>query len=429
MIHSSFGTCTSSKKTLVKIFICSSVIFLSASIFGPYEWHIYSVEGLWYFFLVNVLFCAGLFSGVVVPERRIKLKFCFNLTMTQQKIVLLFSILSIISFIYCFGSIFAFYGDDYVFLGGLYNERDASRSSVDKIATVIMQFGTAAYIVDKSFGTVRTKTERVIIAIGLWTSGIYYLAIGNRFTLAVEFFIFAFFWLSAATKNGTLRNLFKSKKIIVLILLGVVILVAFLVLFSTRPHTAAPVRYEFVQGDMKLKPLYQDLYESTNGAVSPLYLLGDYMGESPYIFSYMWDHCIPDEAYWFVNTLRPVVQFASIFGLPSYLDIITEIGSPAKYSGIVFPLVVDFGIYFAPIAAFGFGFIFSEIESLKDRNAACRALYPCCVVCCIFAPVYFFTVGRMDFIVFSIMILLFLLWVAKPLSAQKAELKLTLNGK
>lgn len=94
------------------------------------------------------------------------------------------------------------------------------------------------------------------------------------------------------------------------------------------------------------------------------------------------------------------------------MDIVNSINAPAKYSGLAYSLMLNFGVYLAPFASYLIGFMFSEIESYRGHSYLCSALYPCCVAATVFAPIYFITVGRLDYVVYGILLICFL--VGKP---------------
>lgn len=407
-----------SSLTLWKIYILVSLIFYGTSVFGPYSWKIYSVEGIVYFIIVNFLFFVGLCTGPLFLNRKKDSKkenasvlLFSGITPVRESILIGVSLVALLFSFYEIVVLVNYYGASFEFLGDQYLERDASRTLIDKIAVVVMQFGTASYIIYKLARCNKGIIANFIVLLGLFSCGVYYLFIGNRFTLAVEVIIFLV--CNLLTGSFSLRKVKRKIPawliILLTLLLIIVVFLAFLAIFSNRPHTEILLKYEFFPGDEELKPFYVSLYNSNPSLWDPLLMLADYMGEAPYIFSGVWEFYIPDHIYWFLNTLRPVGQLLSIFGLPSYTEIVAEIGSPAKYSGIAYSLIVDFGIYLAPVAAYLFGLIFSSIDTRRNISSIARTLYPCCVACVIFAPIYYFNVGRMDFVVFALLILFFLI--------------------
>lgn len=398
----------SKKIALYKIFFISAVVFSAVSFLGPYQWKVYDGFGLFYFYLVNILFFAGLVFGYKVFYRN-RSHVRATIDTEKQKFFLLgISVISTLLAVYEIYSLVTYYGEGYMFLSGQYLERDQARTLFDRVAVVGMQFGTASYILFSFAQFKKTPFNYALAILGLFACGIYYLCIGNRFTLAAELIIFLVCWRmrqgKKQEKTEKAQHISRIQKIAIVVLV-VVVSFSFLAIFGSRNHTEVTVRYEFVPGDQQLKEGAVDLYDSNPNIWDPLFMLVDYMGEAPFIFSGIWDNGLPEQTYWFVNTLRPIAQFGSVFGLPSYPDIVAEVGGPAKYSGIVFALIVDFGVILAPFVAFLFGVLFSYIESRRRESYLALSLYPCLVTCCIFAPIYYFNVGRIDFVVLVLLVI------------------------
>ncbi len=409
------------KRTLAKIFILSAFVFYGVSVFGPWQWHLYSVEGLIYFVLIDMLFLLGLMSGIIAPksqtdEQQTKLhQMC--LSNRQKKIVLAISLCSVLCWIYEMFQLLVVNSGSFVFMAGAGQAEDylEGRTVLDQIALIIMQLGVGSYILFALFAESKTFWQRAVVNLGFWAAAIYLITYGQRFALAVTFIIFIAVWKINGGSFAKTRSKIRQSRSLQYCLIAIaclVLLAIFFYVFNTRLHVEAPYKYEFIPGDMALKPFWQDLYNVTDGGIDPLLMLADYMGESPFVFSGNWVFYQPDHIYWCYQLFRPIIQFASIFDFPSYMDIVNSINAPAKYSGLAYSLMLNFGVYLAPFASYLIGFMFSEIESYRGHSYLCSALYPCCVAATVFAPIYFITVGRLDYVVYGILLICFL--VGKP---------------
>lgn len=401
--------------SLSKAFVITCVVVYGVSILGPYSWHIYSVEGILYYAFAMFLFFLGLCSGGLTLFKRQKLAYVpFEVNKRQRNLLLICSLISIVCCIYLVVSFLRYYGTSYILFGGSYTEFSFDeRGTGGKIATVLLQLGTASFLINSCSAIKGTRNEEFLIACGFWTTGIYYLLQGSRFTVAVGIILFVYVFVRNRRRaNNTKGIIGKSTLKLVLIIVAVVIIVyIFLLLMDTRAadYYLATQRYEFMPGDETVKGVYLDLYYATHGAVNSLYHLCDYIGEAPFIFAYYFENFAPEHPYLFTNTLRVLTQFFSLFDIsiiPSSTSVIAELGGGSgRYAGMVWPLVIDYGLYFAPVAAYLSGLLFAKIERFSVSKPFCRIILPCCFVAVLFSPVYFFYVGRLDFVFFWVVII------------------------
>ncbi len=404
---------------LKKIYICSFLLFMLCSFFGPYKWKIYSYEGLLVYFLFQIVFFAGL------SMRKISLKShsrhhticCFNLTKQGKAIIYFFQVLSILCFLYEIIFFFKTLGEQYRFLGGQYNSiLYDQRTIVNKLANFMLQSGMAGYIIIHVLNIKQSKMAKLLGEISFWCSPLKYLMAGTRFEMAVAFFIY-FYLNSIKVQNTRVCKKQKYKNIIKLLLLGLLIFLAFMYLFSTRllkvSHYTMETIYEFVPGDSPLKPWAQDLYNITHGLISPIYSLFNYMGEAPFVFAKFWKDFYPEKVYFGGLSFQPIYIVLRFFGIPQLSPgeiWIETIQSYFKYSGMGFALIIDFGFLIGVGVTFIVGVIMAKIEKFNQINVICRCLYPCFVPLCFFAPVQTFYVGRTDYIIFWTLILCFVLY-------------------
>ena len=394
------------KRLLWRLLILSCGFFWAVSFLGPYQWKVYSLQGFLYYFMLYAAFFLGLISAFIVPSNTSEIR---NPSLKSGQRTILFgsSLISVSSLIYELIVLFIFHPGDFNFLGGEAEAFSSARSALDQIALVLMQLGTASFILWSIYGCSNNTLSGKVVLASNWSSGIYHLCIGQRYVIAIEFVVYCTIKMLYTKRSIASR----ARKKWIIAILGLSIFIIFLYVFVNRVHTPILNKSELTPGDQPLKEWAMELYLSSNGSsfLEALYMLADYMGESPYVFSGFWEFFLPESPLWLLNEFRPIVQLLSLFGFPSYLEISSSIESLPKYTGIAWNLITDFGVYLAPLAAYLFGFVFSEIERFKDHSLLARALYPCCIGCVLFSPVYYFTVGRTDYTVYSILILYCLL--------------------
>lgn len=375
---------------------------------------IYSIEGFVYYFAILALIFIGLCAGNMPLKRRPKKKDVqFGLTRMQLSFLVLMSLVSLACGTYLIIEFLRYYGTSYALFGGIYSEFSfTERGIADKIATVFMQAGTAAYLIYAFSENRASRSERAILFCGFWTTGVYYLIQGMRFASAVEFILF----LCVMWKRGIfshagekMKRLSSGQKVLIVVG-GLALFAAFLALFDSRAiYYTAIEKYEYLPGDQEVREMYLDLYNATGGRVSSLFFFADYVGEAPYVFSYLFSHCLPDQLYVFPNALRSLEKVLSLAGISiitSTETVYADLGMmTGKYGGFAWPLIEDFGVVAAPLAAFVFGLVCAKVEKAVTYNPLARVVYPCLFVIVAFSPIYYLTVGRMDYILLWIFIL------------------------
>lgn len=403
---------------LSTVFLCSAICCAMVSFFGPFSWKIYSIEGLVYFFAVEGVFYVGLLCGrnLILRERDVKPTGKRERPSSQSFALLLsaVSILSILCCLYLLISFRTFYGSSYQFGEASYEFADEGRGLFEKICTVLMQFGMASYLLGLSCGCNQQGMRKLISIVGFWTTAAYYTVGGSRFTLVVGLIVFlvanrreaitSFRKVGEYAKGGFSKILAISLALVVVCAIGVIT--------NTRMNVEARApqnHYEFVLGDSPLKEEWTPLASAMGTLGNAAFSLFDYVGESPFVFSKYYNDFMPDKVYWAENSLRAVGQFLRPLGIDaihSQSSIYSEIGGgTGKYSGFVYVLMVDFGVLLAPFVAFLVGFSFSKVERHRGSSPLMAALYPCVVTAVVFAPIYYFYVGRLDFVVFGILVL------------------------
>lgn len=403
---------------LSKVFLWSAGLCAIVSFFGPFAWKINSVEGIVYYFVVEGIFFVGLLCGGFFVLRKPNSKAQKNSPHFNSRgfssVLLAVSIISVLCCAYLLISFWRYYGGSYQFGEASYEFADEGRGLLERVCTVFMQFGMASYLLGLSNNCNQRGVRKGVSVIGFWTTAIYYTVSGSRFTIVVSLIVFL-----VANKQKTLFALRKAKQIIkrgsrkalaIILALGIVAAVG--VITSSRMDVDSRIpqnHYEFVPGDSPLKEEWEPLVAYSGPLGNALFSLFDYVGESPFVFAEYYQNYIPDKIYWCENTLRSIGQFIRPFGIDaiqSQSEIYKEIGGGSgKYSGFVYVLIVDFGKYLTPVVAFFIGFVFAKIERYRERTPLMAAFYPCVVASVLFAPIYYFYVGRLDYVVMGLLVL------------------------
>lgn len=396
----------------------SAAVCTLISFFGPFAWEVYDPEALIYFFAVEGIFWLGLLCGryFAISGKGPKEKSCHFNRKGYAAILLAFSVLSIVACIYLLIRFRSYYGSSYQFGEASYEFAEEGRGLLDKICTVSLQFGMASYLMGLCTACNQHGLRKALSVAGFWTTALYYTASGSRFTAVVGLIVFLVAnrqqSIAALQKIATRMRMRKGMQKIVVVFLAVIVVAAIGAITSTRMDTESRIpqnHYEFVPGDSPLKDSWAPFAESAGGSANAIFSLFDYIGESPFVFSAYWHFYMPEKVYWGESTLRSVGQVLRPLGIDvvqSEMSIYQEIGGgTGKYSGFVYTLIVDFGRYLTPFVAFLIGFLFSKIERHRGDSPLMGSLYPCVVASVVFAPIYYFYVGRLDFVVMGLFVL------------------------
>lgn len=402
--------------SLSKIFLYSALFFAFFSFFGVYRYTVYSWTWFVLFFVYELLFYFGLKSGRVTLRSPYGIKgneasksYKFELTKTGSRIITLSCIISIFCFLYF---IFLYRGSVGAFAFSTYGAYTAvsfeeGRTVIEKITLLLMHMGSeAAFLICAADQTEKYKRLKVLTYITLFLPGLRYLLMGSRFCIATEFLLLLFIkWPALRARINYSGRARREKRLIVIvaILLGI----AFLYLFASRAiYYTALERRAFNAGDMQMKQFWRNLYEATNGRIDFICTASDYLGEAPYIFSYFCKNRMPDQIYWGQFTFRSILQIVNnlLHVGNSYSSISAEVAS-GQYAGMAWILIADFGTVGSFILAFLIGHIFALVERYRNRNRTCHVMLPIFKVMCFFAPIFYFYVGRLDFVLLFCLIL------------------------
>ena len=401
------------KYRLSKIYLISCFIFYSSSLLGPYRWKIYSYTGIVVFCLFCILFYLGLVLGrrlktkkntILVDENH------YSHIVKEKKTLIFFSILSIIYGLILLSSIVGNISG-YAFLSASYYGAMASRSQLEKFLTLFLNAGVASYLLSINHWRDLSKINKIVLIMGLWTPAIVYLSLGSRFLMVTTFILMV---LQNKKSAKRIITRVKSKKLLLyfLFILGGILIfyISYILMRNRELYYTSLTRFEFQSGDQELKPWAYDIFVKTNGTIDPFFRFFDYSGEAPYVFSAFWKMYYPEHIYYGACTFRLLFLILRSFGIPlySYSDVLMEvIDGIGKYSGFGFTLIIDFGLIGAFVFTFIFACILSYIEKTRYKSSTRYALYCCSVVVVVFAPIYDFYIGKMDYTLFWILIISF----------------------
>lgn len=398
---------------LNRIFLVCAAVCMAISIFGPYWWFVYSVDALVYLCLGFALLFIGLTVGGIpvteagknLPERS------FSVGEGTKCFCLALSVLSLCAFIVETANLIRYYGASFTFLGGAFYEyADDGRTFLDQVLLSVMQLGTVSYLVLRAGNAEIGKAANVLLVAGFWGIGAFALLQGSRFPVAVTFILFYVVEKRNRTSLANkVRGIPLGKKLLI-VTLSILLIVAFLQLMDTKVVVNTPLtQYEIFPGDQGLKPFWYELYIATNGAIKPLYNMCDYLGEAPFVFSALWQLFPLQDFYPLSSTLRPLAKFLNAAGISIIADpgAINEAANQiARYTSFQWTLLLEYGKVGGLVASFVYGFAMAKIERHAHCNFACRVLYPCLIPMVAFAPVYFFNVGRLDWVVLESLFIL-----------------------
>lgn len=420
------------KFTLTILAIGSAVVCALVSFLGPFDWYVYSEEGLAVFFAIEGFFVAGLALGEYLRPRgggssrgeRVQL------TRLQSGILMMASCLSLLCFLYLVQSFMGYYGQDYEIGGTFYEFNEEGRGVLGRICTVLLQLGMASFLLYAPYWDRTRWTKNALIVLSFWTTAAYYALCGSRFSLVASAIVFVVAFISRRKTQKTFMGKGKARdrrgaRVIALVLIAALFIVVLGGITMNRMNVSSRIpenHMEFVAGDSPLKESYEELAEAMGSLSNSIFSLADYIGEAPFVFSYLYENHFPEQVYFGAHTLRSLSQGLSGFGL----DLMHNEGEVAaetspnisKYSGIGFSLMVDFGSYVCFMVAMFFGFIFGRVSACRGAIWLCRSLFPCVTAMSIFAPVYFFTVGRLDYVVVEVLFIYALMALLRPLGLE-----------
>lgn len=408
---------------LLKILLVSVAGVTICCFLGPYAYKFESADGLLYYYGCLVLYAVPLcFCGkrnvAVASKRENKSKTLpFSLTVGGERIVRLAAIFAIIaSVLFCVECIRLFSLDSILAGGDFRTEFGEERSSLSRYSEMIACLGPACFLIVAPCRTNNLVGTKLITQAALIAMGLTGLFLGARWKIFVCIMVLLF----AIRFNGGTSEKFKGQIKVVfrwLVVAGLVIgiLYAFFVLFAVRGNLSADEQWRFYPGDMPLTDSARKLYLATGGVVEPIYRAIDYIGQSPFVFSYLFVHYIPDSIYCGAFLFRILSYVLPLFGIPfpSFSRIVSETFT-GMYSGSAYGLITDFGIIAAPIVFFLIGLCFAAIERHRRSSRLCSMLFPLICTMTICSPIYYlFHVGYADYILWGFFVLYAALSICK----------------
>lgn len=394
--------------SILRLYTFSCLFFFVLTVFSVYDYRVYDTWSLYLFYIYEVILWLGIKVGG--DSFRIRRALQSNAMESTERFSFIINKQGqiIISFI-CFGALLSFVYFLILYRGvfsvaslgtSLKAEFDyVARTKLEVITQFVLYAGSSVYLlVVGSKNTVSQFTLR-LARLCLFLPGIRGALLGRRFILAVETLIFIF--AEYKSINNQIRSMDpKNKKAMKrIIIISTVVVLVLLFIFSRRIVYLPEAMFVAYPGDMELSPFWKGIYSQIGDQMNILAYVSFYVSQAPYGFSYSYEYLFEDfPYYWGLRTFRVFIQIlTNLFGLsPSYAEMVRQVPGIARYSGYAGAVVSDFGKYLAPFVSFLLGFIFSRIEHSRNTNSICHNLYPIVQVACIFAPVYFFSVGDLD---------------------------------
>ena len=351
------------------------------------------------------------------------------LSIAQKRLLLAFSIASVVACIYEIASFIRYYGVSYVaFSGAYYDFAEEGRTGFDKALLFLMQFGMASYLIAKAYDERYGRLATVVLVLGFWATAAYHIIQGSRFSIVVSLIVFiGANHKKKEAKVSVLERIASArvlKVLMAIVLAGGVVFTTAQVTSGRMGGKSASQHYEFVYGDSPVKEGFRDLANYDTNISNAFFSICDYIGEAPFVFTYYWRYFTPDDPYMGANTFRSLGQIFRNLGIkimPSQTEIYQELGGGSgKYSGFGYAMIQDFGIILTPLFTILGGYLLSRIEVRRENSVLCKTLYPCCLAICIFAPIYYYYVGRMDFVILASLAMFALLKILKPATERTA---------
>lgn len=384
------------------------VLYFILYFINPFIYSIYSLEGVLYFALAYIL----LFLGAYIAEKitiknfsRSSMDYVFKLSKCAEIFLILLSLISIISFIIYFSEIVKLPLAHYNFASeDLRLALSASRTNLSRISEMLMYIGPICYLISSRVERFKYKNTYIITLIAFFMPSLGILSVGARGAAVISLFIFFINMMLCKNKQDIgikTKNIFK-KLATATLLFGVIYFI--LNIFITRPGlSTAEDLYLFYPGDTELKSTYRTINQLFNNSLDPIYKA----------FMY-YTHSFPSFTYFYMNAPTTgiffgVVQFSFIFSILNAIGITTlnpnmvALYNPASglYSTFVSYFILDYGNILALPMIFFSGVFFGIVFNSAKRGSFGYFIYPIILTMCLVSPIYYFwTVGRMDVMLF-----------------------------
>lgn len=409
----------SARFVLLKVLTVATVLVALFAFFGPYDYQFESLQGVaYYYFCLVLLGIPFLFCGEknrIFAKKDSSQNAYGELSVKGEKLLIAASILSLLSAALFAAECIRLFSIEAILAGGDFRlEFGESRSSLSRYTEILACLGPASYLIASRLDRVECRLLMPLALLSLACMGLTGLLLGARWKVFLCLLIFVFSTHFNGASKVLLPGQLKTvlRRLFVLTMIALVIY-AFFILFSVRGQLAADEQYRFYYGDMPLKPWAVFLFDSTNSAIQPVYKAIDYIGQSPFVFSYLFEHYIPEHLYYGAFALRILGYVLPMVGIPfpTHSTIVQETFT-GMYSGSAYGFITDFGIVFAPIAFFVVGLCLAAVERRRTASRLSSMLFPliCSMVAC--SPVYYlFHVGYADYVFWWFLVLYGLLTV------------------
>lgn len=397
------------KCKLYQLFLISLLIRWVVFVVSPVKYTIYSVSGVVYMILVDLIFFLGLYttnSDKIVlignghshyNDNKVNIN-------VERKMVWIYIIISTVFFFLWIIDWGRNIGFNYMFSSSdvrrLVSEK---RTIVSKLSSFFIPMGMVAFLktnIDNRFdGEICQKVS----SITMWFSGISSLASGARW--AVIACITIFFLTNISRNKDKTRN--RQTLLHILIVVIIILIIRYIImLFQTRGVSQNEVGYLFYHGDLEYKAFWKKQLEKNREFVQTLRSISLYIAQPIPVFSYVFPKYSHAPLYYGANMFRIVSLILNNIGINvlSFKEIY-DVSFTGRYTSYIYGYMVDWGVYFTPLFVFLTGLIFANIEKKRLRLGMDKCLYILTEVMCLYGPYYyFFQIGGMDYMIFWIMI-------------------------
>ncbi|MFY2158378.1 O-antigen polymerase [Cytobacillus firmus] len=401
------------KKLLIKLkpsnfIVYGLVVYFIIYLLGPYNYTIYSIEGVFYYFVSFLLLFLGAFivqKMSTEKQRSVKKEYEVIISKKSEILLQIISVVSIISFIIYFQEIIRLPTNNYNFASeDLRLELSASRSTLNKIAEMTMLTGPVSYLISSNVRKLNYKITTPLTLIAFFIPSFGFLSVGARGVAIISLFIFLINHLVLKMRLVT-NSKFKKVLKRLMPLVAVFIVVYFIGnLFIGRPGLLkAEDLFLIYPGDTKLKVFYGFLNDNLLHQLDPLYKAFMYYTHSFPVFTYFYTEA-PQSGIFY-----GALQFSFIFfvlnavGLSSVDPNSVVLYNPTAglYSTFISYFIIDYGKWLALFIIFFSGIVFGLIYNSARSGKIGYFIYPIILTMCFISPIYYFwTVGRMDVMLF-----------------------------
>lgn len=363
---------------------------------GPYQYTINNYSGLLYLMLVFGLLGMSCYVGERIGKRDEKERYIVTITKSAEKFLLLVEAISAAAFIIYMWEVihlpvkggYCFAADDYRDILSLY------RTTVNKIAEVVMYCGTAAYLIISRIPKLNYRITGIVSVGTLFLPAVAILSVGARSRVVTSAGLFALIAILNHDRAGKEKTSVKKVqwgKIFICVFISILAFFT-LYLFSSRGIMTAPEQYLWYPGDIKLRPIYEKIYAATHGMVNPLYKASFYLTHSIPVFTKIYP------ALWTVPCHYGALFFylegymLRLIGIPfpEYIDIASESPASGFFSTFISGYVQDWGMVGTLFFVIATGLLFGRLSHDAYKKKAGFYLMPIVIFMCMVSPIYYF---------------------------------------